>query len=326
MVSEPASKKESFTGRSVKSSYSTPPHPILTMSSSSTLTLLVTGATGQLGRQVVEFLLAADSQPGRIVAGSRQPEKLADLASRGVITRELDLDRPETLATAFAGVDRLLLISTDALGRRIDQHRAAISAAVAAGVKHVVYTSIPHAEADSVCLITPDHYATEQAIHASGLGYTILRNSLYIDNLLSALPQIVASGQWFHAAGDGKIAQVTRQDCARIAAAALAADFDGRRTLDVTGPELLDHAGVAAQIAEVAGRPVAAVPVDADSLIAGLTQAGLPELYARVLASFDAAQARGEYALQTTAIRDLTGHDATPIRDFLTAHRHLFVS
>lgn len=282
-------------------------------------TLLVTGASGHLGRQVIENL--KKTAGFNLVAGTRDPSKMPD---PGIELRVVDFDNPTTLAIAFAGVDRLLLISTDALdkpGRRIAQHRAAISAAVAAGVKHVVYTSVINAVEDSASLVTPDHYETEQAIIASGLGYTILRNGLYADNLLGSLPHIVSSGQWYHSAGKGKIALVTRFDCARIAAAALTGEFNGKRILDVTGPELLDHDEIAGQIGGVIGRPIEAISIDAESLVEGMTQAGLPEQFARVLASFDIAQANGEFAVLSPSILKLTGVAPTSVREFLEENR-----
>lgn len=282
-------------------------------------TLLVTGSSGQLGRQTVEFLLKSGKH--QVIAGSRATEKIADL---GAETRTVDFDRPETLASAFAGVDRLLLVSTDSLekpGQRIAQHRAAIAAAVDAGVQHIVYTSVINAVPDSAAFVTPDHFQTEQAIIASGLDYTILRNGLYVDNLLGALPGIIASGQWHHAAGTGKIALVTRHDCARIAAAALEADLQGKRILDVTGPQLATYTDTAALVSEIVGQPISAVALDTESLVAGLVSAGFPEPIARVLASFDTAQANGEYDVLSSAIEDLTGSAPTSVREFLTARK-----
>ena len=288
---------------------------------SATPNLLVTGASGNLGRRTLEFLLATAA--GRIIAGSRDTSKLADLVARGAEARTVDFDRPETLAKAFGKVDRLLLISTDSLavpGQRIAQHKAAIRAAVTAGVKHIIYTSVTNPKPDPAMAVMNDHYETEQAIIASGLGYTFLRNTLYLDNLLGALPQILSSGQWFHAAGSGKIALVSREDCARIAAGALDSDFAGNRILDVTGPELLTPDETASIISEVSGKPVSAIAIDAPSLIAGLTGAGVPEPIAKLLAAFDTAQARGEFAVQSSAIRDLTGREPQSIRGFLAAH------
>ncbi|RYD31583.1 MAG: NAD(P)-dependent oxidoreductase [Verrucomicrobiaceae bacterium] len=284
-------------------------------------TLFVTGASGQLGRQTVEFLLA--SGKGRIIAGSRNPDKLADLVAKGAEARAVDFDSPETLATAFEGVDRLLLVSTDAIdkpGRRLIQHSAAIGAAKAAGVKHILYTSATRAAADSASIALQDHYETEQAVITSGLGHTILRNTLYVDNLLMSLPQILSSGQWFHAAADGKIARVTREDGARAAAAALESDFDGRRIIEISGPELQTVEEMAAIISELSGKAVKAIALDEASLTDGLKQAGIPDIYARLLSTFDSAQANGEFNILTSAIRDLTGKDPTTVESFLRSH------
>ena len=289
-----------------------------------TQTILVTGASGHLGHRAVELLLAADA--GTVIAGSRKPEMLADLAAKGAHTCAVDFERPETMAKAFAGVDRVLIVSTDALdrpGRRLAQHKAAIDAAVAAGVKHVVYTSSANAVAGSAILVNPDHQHTEDALTAAPIGHTILRNNYYADNLLASLPPTLESGRW-HAtagAGDGRAAYVTREDCARVATAALAADFTGKRTLDVSGPELLSHVDVAKITSEVAGRPLAYISVDEASLVAGMVQAGLPEPIARVLASFDIGIAKGELAIQSSTVADLTGKPATTLREFFTAHR-----
>src|SRR5882672_414634 len=147
--------------------------------------LLVTGASGQLGRRVVELLLEA--KPGRpIIALSRQPRKLDDLARLGVEVRAADFDDPASLPTAFRGVGRALLVSTDAVGRRIAQHRAAIDAAARVGVAHLVYTSMPNPGPENEALVARDHRETEAALVASPLGFTILRNNLYIDLSLSA--------------------------------------------------------------------------------------------------------------------------------------------
>src|SRR5215217_4903439 len=200
-------------------------------------TLLVTGASGHLGQRVIELLLEANA--GHVIAATRTPEKLAHLAARDVEVRKADFGDPSSLAVAFAGVDRLLLISTDALDgtdRRQVQHRNAINAAAQAGVKHVVYTSLTNPEPSSPIAIAPDHYATEQALAASSLDWTVLRNNLYADLFLQSLPHAVATGQLVAASGTGGAGFVTREDCARAAAAALAASSSGRTTLDITGP------------------------------------------------------------------------------------------
>src|SRR3984885_85845 len=195
-------------------------------------TLFVTGASGHLGRRVVELLL--EKNAGKIVAGTRTPDKLADLAARGVVVRHADFEDPKKLEAALAGVDRALIISTDAIdrpGRRIAQHRAAVAAAVSAGVKHVLYTSMPNPETSPV-VFAPDHLGTEQALKASGLSYTILRMCWYTDFLIPTLAPAAASGKLMAATGQGGAPYVTREDCAQAAAAALAGTETGNSTFN----------------------------------------------------------------------------------------------
>ena len=164
-------------------------------------TLLVTGASGQLGRSVINHLLDTLKVPAnRIIATTRTPANLADLAARGVTIRAADFDDQASLAKAFAGADRALIISTDQVevrGKRREQQLAAVAAARQAGVGHLLYTSMPNPEPGSPVVFAPDHYDTEQAIKASGIPYTIFRNGWYDENLFMALPQILASGQWY---------------------------------------------------------------------------------------------------------------------------------
>lgn len=284
-------------------------------------TLLVTGGSGHLGRRVLELLLAAKA--GKLVTTTRTPEKLADLAACGVEVRQADFDNPATLSAAFAGVDRLLLISTDSFsypGQRIEQHKAAIAAAVAAGVKHVLYTSFVRTEPGNPATVAPDHYATEQALIVSPLDYTLLRNNLYTDNLLMSLPSAIAMGQLFSAGDGGKTAYVTREDCARAAAAALATTT-GRQTLDITGPQALSDAEIAQLATEISGRPVQFVPLSVADKRAGMIGAGLPPAVADLLLSFEAATAQGFVSDVSPAVTDLTGAAPQSVRDFLLAHR-----
>ena len=192
---------------------------------------------------MIELLIEANA--GYIIAATRTPEKIAHLAARGVEVRPADFDDPGSLATAFAGADRLLLISTDVLDgtdRRIIQHRNAVNAAVQAGVRHVVYTSLTNPEPGSPIAIAPDHYATEQALAASPLDWTVLRNNIYTDYQLSGLARAVATGKLVAAAGAGGVGYVTRDDCARAAFAALVAHSSGREVLDITGPAIVTQA------------------------------------------------------------------------------------
>lgn len=288
------------------------------MKSETESTWLVTGASGNLGRRVVELLL--EKGGARIIAGSRDTAKLADLAAKGAELRTIDFDRPENLTEAFRGVDRLLLVSTDAIvvpGQRIAQHEAAIRAAEEAGVRHLVYTSTVDAEEDSALLVAPDHLATERALGRSTLGYTVLRNNSYADNLLPGLAHSLATRKWFSAAGEGGVTYVTREDCAAAAAGAIASDYDGRRTFEVTGPRAWKTREVAEVVSQITGRPLEVIDVPLDALVAGIIASGLPEGVARLIGSFDEAAARGRLAPLTDAVAELAGRPPQDLEGFL---------
>lgn len=283
--------------------------------------LLVTGASGHLGRRVLELLLARNAGP--IIATTRTPASLADFAARGVDVRHADFEDDASMATAFAGAKRALLISTDAVdrpGRRIAQHRSAIAAFERAGIEHVVYTSLPK-PIDSPVTIAPDHAGTEAALAASKIGFTILRNHLYTDLLLLALPAAIASGALIDAKGTGAIAYVTRDDCARAAAAALASGSTGRTTVDVSGPEAVTADQLAAIASELTGKPVVHTSVPVPALIEGMVGHGLPRPIAELLASFDAATAQGDYRQVTATVEQLSGTKPTSVAAFLRANR-----
>lgn len=282
-------------------------------------TLLVTGASGHLGRRVVELLL--ERSPGvKLIATTRNPASLADVAGR-VDVRRADFEDAGSLPAAFAGATRALLISTDAVdrpGRRVAQHRAALAALAAAGVRHVVYTSIPNPEG-SPALVAPDHHATEVALADSPLDFTVLRNNLYTDYLLQAVTGAIASGQLVDAKGSAAVAYVTRDDCARAAAGALAGTHTGRTTVDVTGPAAITADELAAIVSELAGKNVRHVSVPPPALRDGLIAHGVPALFADLLVSFDAATVRGDYAQTSSAVADFGGAPAVSVRDFLRA-------
>lgn len=282
-------------------------------------TLLVTGASGHLGRRVLELLLEANA--GKMIATTRNPEGLADFSARGVEVREADFNDPAGLANAFRGADRLLLISTDATdipGRRLQQHLNAVSAAKEAGVSHIVYTSLISPEPGSPVLLAPDHWGTESALAESGMGYTSLRNNVYMEMLIDVLEQAKKTGIVASATGDGKIAHVTREDCARTAAAALASSFEGTRVLDVTGPAAYSYAELTAIMAKLLGQPVTYMPLTLDALIDGMVAAGLPRPAAEAYASFDAGIAQGKMNVVSSTVQDLTGRAPTSVVDFLS--------
>lgn len=286
-------------------------------------TLLVTGASGHLGQRVVELLLEAKAE--NIIATTRTPEKLSDFSERGVTVRYADFTDSASLAEAFAGADRLLLISTDSMdkpGIRIEQHHNAVKAAEQAGVHHVIYTSIVNPEPGSPLFVAPDHYNTEQALEQSNLGYTFLRNNFYMENVVRTISQALQmGGKIFSAAGEGKVGYVTREDCARIAASALLSSFEGRRTLNVTGPEALSQADLAAIASAVTGREITYVPLELETLIDNIAASGLPRPVAAQFASFDAGIAAGVLDIVSNDVESLTGQKPTSVREFLVTHR-----
>jgi NAD(P)H dehydrogenase (quinone) len=283
--------------------------------------LLVTGAGGQLGRRVLELLSKQGAGP--LIAVTRRPESLADLAALGVEVRGGDFDQESGLAAAFRGARRALLISTDALdrpGRRLAQHRAAVRALAGAGVEHVVYTSIVD-PVDSPIAVAPDHAGTEAALADSPLDFTVLRNNIYADLLLQSLPSAVASGRLVDARGEGRVAYISREDCARTAAAALASAQTGRHHLDVTGPEAVSSAELAAMVGELTRRPLTHLSVPLAALVDAMVEHGLPRPMAEVYASFDVGIARGQLAGVTDTVERLTGSKPQRLRDFLAGHR-----
>jgi NAD(P)H dehydrogenase (quinone) len=281
---------------------------------------LVTGASGQLGARAVELLQEVGVGP--LIVTTRSVEKLAPLAEKGVSVRAADFKEPAGLAQAFAGAQRMLLISTNDLtpGARMAAHDAAIKAAKEAGVKHIVYTSLTDPGSDSPITFAIDHRETEAALVASGIPHTILRNNLYSDNFLMSLPQAIQSGQLLAAAGKGTAGYVTREDCARAAVAALLHEA-GTKSYDISGPTLVGHAELAGILSEIVGKPITYVPIPVEDLRAGMIAHGLPEVMAATLASFDTAIAVGNLAVISTAVQDLTGRAPTSAADFLRANK-----
>jgi len=201
-----------------------------------TRTILVTGASGKLGTDVVRELLETHNiTPSRLIVTTRSPEKLSALSDLGVRVRAADFDDVASLQDAFAGADALLLISGNQLGKRLAQHSAALAAAEAAGVQHLVYTSMPAADASPV-VFAPEHGGTEARLRESSLpGWSILRNNWYFDNLPEVQASVLTTGVWFTSAGDARVAQLSRADLGRAAAAGLVKGRDGKRTLTPSG-------------------------------------------------------------------------------------------
>jgi NAD(P)H dehydrogenase (quinone) len=252
---------------------------------------------------------------------TRTPDRLADLTDRGATVRRADFDDPQSVVDALQGVDRMLLISADQVGHRLPQHRAAIEAAKTAGVRHVIYTSIPNPVKANPAGVVPDHRATEEAVRASGLAWTFLRNNIYAEYQIPTAAQAIAAGQLVTNAGEGRTAYVSRDDCAAAAAAVLAGTGHEGRAYDITGPEAIGAAELAALASEIGGKDVAVAPVDDEALIAGMTGSGLPDVVARLLASFGTSTREGFLETVSTAVEDLAGNPPRALRDVLLAAR-----
>jgi len=286
--------------------------------------ILVTGASGHLGRRVVELLIEAGERD--VIAATRSPDKLADLGARGAEVRVADFDAPAGLADAFRGIERLVVVSTDALGvpgQRQRQHRAAVDAAVRAGVRHIVYTSMPNPEPGSLIPFAPDHHETELAIARTGIPFTILRMNWYMENVFTWLPQALASGVWHTASGQGRVGYVAREDTARAAAAAIAKPAANER-LDITGSATLSAHELAATATAVLGRPIAVVEVTDDQLRAGLLGAGLPPPIVDLIVAMDANTRAGGVDIASDAVSRLTGTPPQTFHTFLDSQRAAF--
>jgi NAD(P)H dehydrogenase (quinone) len=284
------------------------------------MTIAITGAAGQLGRLTAKLVLER-IPADQVVLVTRRPDAIADLAAAGAIVRHGDFDDPSSLAEAFEGCERMLLVSTHVLGNRVAQHTAAIDAAAAAGVRHVVYTSGLNAGAPLPLVVSPEHGGTEEAIRERGLHLTALRNGLYAELQVGAAARAAASGRLVHNSGDGRTAYVSREDCAAAAAAVLTTDRHEDRIYDITGPELISQADLAGIVQEITGRPVDAVAIDDEAATQALVDAGLPPEVARAYASFGTAIREGVLDGVSSAVQNLTGRPPRTVREVLVAHR-----
>ena len=274
--------------------------------------IAVTGSSGQLGRLVVNSLLRA-VPASQIVAGARTPEKVRDLASKGVVVRQADYSRPETLGPALAGVEKLLLISGSEVGRRVEQHKAVIAAARQAGVKLIVYTSILHADRSPIGL-AEEHRQTEAAIRASGLPFVILRNSWYTENYVNAAVQAAKLGVHYGCAGQGRISAASRADYADAAVAVLTAKDDrSGRIYELAGDEAFTLADFAAEVGRQSGKPVRYQNLPEAEYRAVLVKAGLPEPLAAMLANGEVGISKDALFDDSRQLHGLIGRATTPI-------------
>jgi NAD(P)H dehydrogenase (quinone) len=284
------------------------------------MTIAITGAAGHLGRRTAERVLER-LPASELVLVTRRPEALADLAEAGAAVRHGDFDDPASLQGVFDGCERVMLISIDVLGDRVARHTAAIDAAAASGVGHVVYTSGENAGGELPYIVAREHGGTEDAVRARGLRLTALRNGLYAEFQVAAAARAFASGQLTHNNGAGRTAYVSREDCAAAAAAVLCGDGHEDRVYDITGPELVSQADLAALVTEITGRPIEVVEIDDATAAQALVDVGLPPEMARAYSSFGTAIREGLLDTVSSAVRDLTGSEPRSLRDVLQAHR-----
>ncbi len=279
--------------------------------------IVVTGATGQLGRLVIQQLLRTQPASG-VIAAVRNPAKAADLAALGVQVRQADYDQPETLHNAFAGARRILLISSSEVGARARQHQAVIDAAKHVGVDLLAYTSLLHADSSPLGLAT-EHRATEAAILASGLPWVLLRNGWYTENYAQAIPAALAHGALIGSAGAGRIASAARADYAAAAATAIGADGVQNRIYELAGDDGYTLAEFAAELSRQSGKSVPYVDMPEAEYRAALVGAGLPAPIAAMLADSDAGAAQGALDDTDRQLSALIGRPTAPMATTIAA-------
>jgi len=279
--------------------------------------IVVTGATGQLGRLVIDNLLRTVS-PSKIVAAVRDPAKASEFAARGVQVRRADYTEPESLQQAFVGAEKLLLISSSAIGQRAAQHRAVVDAAVRSGVKLVAYTSVLHADTSPLGL-SKEHKETEAMLKASGLPHVLLRNGWYTENYAASVPAALEHGAMLGCAGDGLISSAARVDYAAAAAAVMVAANQAGRVYELAGDTSYTLTEFAAEIARQSGRAVIYKNLPQREYEAALVGFGLPAAVADLLADSDTGASKGGLFDDGRQLSSLIGRPTTPMADTVAA-------
>jgi len=275
--------------------------------------IAVTGASGHLGHHAVEQLLAKGQN---VVAAVRTLDKAKDLAAKGADVRHADYTDPQSLEAAFTGVNQLLLISSSEVGKRFSQHKTAIDAAKKAGVTHIVYTSLPKADASSMKL-AKEHRETEQYLRTSGVAHTILRNGWYIENYTEHLAGTLKLGTLYAAAGEGKVSVAPRADYAAAAVAVLSSSSHEGKIYELGG-ESLTLAELAAKFSEWSGQTIPYVSLPFDQFKGALVGAGLPEIFADYLADADLGLGRGELFVNSGDLERLIGRKPVTVDEVLS--------
>jgi len=284
------------------------------------MTIAVTGATGHLGRLIVDDLIARGVAPAEIVAGGRRIETIADLAERGVRVVRADYDDPASLRDAFQGVESLVLVSGSAVGGRTAQHRAAIDAAKETGVRRILYTSAPKATTTPL-ILAAEHKATEELLAASGLTTVVLRNGWYTENYAGVLHQAEKTGEIIGSVGSGRVASASRIDYAQAAGVVLTTEGHDGAVYELSGDVAWDYPELAAAVAEVVGRPVVYRDLSPEEHLKALLAAGLDEGAAGFAVALDQDTKAGLLAETSGDLARLIGRPTTPLLEGLRALR-----
>ncbi len=273
----------------------------------------ITGATGQLGRIVVEKLKEKIA-PENIAALVRTPQKAADL---GVEAREFDYTREETLAKALEGIDNLLLISGNEMGQRATQHSNVIDAAKKAGVKWIVYTSLLHADTSTLSL-AGEHLATEEALKKSGIEFTILRNGWYTENYTGSVKGALAAGAFIGSAGEGQISSAARADFAEAAVEVLTSGDHRGLTYELAGDSAHTLSDLAAEISHQTGKTIPYMNLPESEYASILKSMGVPEGFAAVIAGWDISASKGDLFDDSHQLSKLIGRDTTSLSEVVS--------
>jgi NAD(P)H dehydrogenase (quinone) len=282
------------------------------------MSIVVTGATGHLGRLIVDGLLRDGVAPAEIVAAGRNTAKLTELGNRGVRVVQMDYSDPESMAVAFAGASTLMLVSSSEVGQRATQHAAAIDAARLAGIGHVVYTSAPKADTTTLVL-APEHKITEELIRASGIPFTILRNGWYTENYVGTAAQAKETGVVAASVGDGLVSSASRVDYADAAVAVLTGVGHENKVYELSGDIAWSHTELAAVLADILGRDVVYTSLSDEDHLAALQAAGLDAGTAGFVVALDADTRNGLLGETSGELTALIGRPTTPLREGLVA-------
>lgn len=282
------------------------------------MSIVITGATGQLGRHVVEALLERNVPAEDIVAAGRSVEKLAGFAERGVRVKAMDYADARSVAAALKGAQKVLLISGSEVGQRVEQHRTVIEAAKAEGVELLAYTSIANADTTGMRLAA-EHQATEAILRESGVPFVLLRNGWYLENYTDQLPGTLAQGGLAGSAGDGRVSAASRVDYAHAAAAVLVAEDQAGRIYELGGDNAFSMADLAAEITAATGKAITYQDLPAPEYAGMLAGFGVPEAFADILADSDLGIARGDLLVSTGDLRRLIGRPATSLSEAVRA-------